>query len=97
MTTEQKHILWQQHISEWEKSGLTQTAYCKQQNIKLANFGYWRNRLNKSNPSRKLIPVHMESSTMIRLALPNGIRLETPLHALNDVLQQIGRSLQEDH
>ncbi len=97
MTAEQKQTFWQQHISEWEKSGLTQTAYCKQHNIKLANFGYWRTRLNRSNPSRKLIPVPIESVTMIRLALPNGIRLEAPLHALNDVLQQIGHNLQEGH
>ncbi len=93
MTAEQKQTFWQHHISDWKKSSLTQTAYCKQHNIKLANFGYWRTRLNKSCSPKKLIPVQIEPDAMIRLALPSGIRLETPLHVLSDVLKHINHSL----
>lgn len=49
MTTEQKRTHWQSHIDNWQQSGVSQTEYCKQHGLKLANFGYWRTRLKKPN------------------------------------------------
>ncbi|WP_419602546.1 IS66 family insertion sequence element accessory protein TnpA, partial [Thiolapillus sp.] len=32
---------WQLHIAVWQQSGLTQKAYCEQQELRYSTFGYW--------------------------------------------------------
>ncbi|WP_419628885.1 IS66 family insertion sequence element accessory protein TnpA, partial [Thiolapillus sp.] len=32
---------WQSHIAAWQQSGLTQKAYCEQQELRYSTFGYW--------------------------------------------------------
>lgn len=86
MTTEQKQTFWHNHIAGWQHSGMSQAEYCQQHDLKLTSFGYWRTRLNRPQHTSKLIPVDFTSAATIRLALPNGIRLESPVHALADVL-----------
>lgn len=39
--------LWQEHISGWQQSGLTQARYCKEHGIKLPSFSYWRKKLRE--------------------------------------------------
>lgn len=43
-SSSQKHKYWQQHIRAWQRSGLSQAAYCHAQQLSLASFGYWRKR-----------------------------------------------------
>ncbi|WP_419606009.1 IS66 family insertion sequence element accessory protein TnpA, partial [Thiolapillus sp.] len=31
---------WQLHIAAWQQSGLTQKAYCEQQELRYSTFGY---------------------------------------------------------
>lgn len=95
MTTEQKRTFWQNHIHGWQQSGLSQPKYCKQHDLKLANFGYWRTRLSKPNRPNKLIPVDIKSTAQARLSLPSGIRLEVPVHALAEVLPLLSQSALE--
>ena len=40
MKTKQTHSYWQQHISEWQKSGWSQATYCKQHGLKANRFSY---------------------------------------------------------
>ena len=42
--TERAHV-WQQHITEWEVSGVSGSAYCKQQSLVYHQFVYWRRKL----------------------------------------------------
>ena len=42
---DKKRTLWQSHIESWQASKLTQAAYCKQSDINLATFTYWRTKL----------------------------------------------------
>jgi hypothetical protein len=37
---------WQQPITDWKKSGLTQATYCVQNEIKQNTLYYWRQKLN---------------------------------------------------
>jgi hypothetical protein len=56
METINKEEFWQDHVTAWLSSGLSQAAYCKQHEIKFHNFAYWRNRLSPANvPSAKLM------------------------------------------
>ncbi len=42
---------WQQHITDWQVSGLSQTDYCKQHQLVYGTFIYWRHRLKKLDAS----------------------------------------------
>ncbi len=93
-STNTKEQFWCKHFAAWETSGLTQADYCKQNNLKLANFTYWRTRNNKKR--RKFIPLSVPTvAERLVLDLPHGIRLEFPAHALADVLPTVLRSLRE--
>lgn len=78
MTENQK--LWNNRISEWEQSGISQRKYCKEENISYPAFQYWRKRIRiKSN---QFVELKIDSDTVnqsITINLPNGIYL-----AVND-------------
>jgi len=42
--TERAHV-WQQHITDWQASGVSGSAYCKQQSLVYHQFVYWRRKL----------------------------------------------------
>ena len=39
---------WQLHIAAWQQSGLTQKAYCEQQELRYSTFGYWVRKLRRA-------------------------------------------------
>ena len=39
---------WQSHIAAWQQSGLTQKAYCEQQELRYSTFGYWVHKLRRA-------------------------------------------------
>jgi len=41
LSKEEKEIYWSGHIKNWRQSGLSQTAYCKQEDVSLCQLGYW--------------------------------------------------------
>jgi hypothetical protein len=45
MTREEKQAFWQQHMTQWESSTQSQSAYCATHGLKLGTFGYWRTQL----------------------------------------------------
>jgi len=47
----QKHSHWKKHIIKWEESNLTQAEYCRRYNLKIKSFGYWKGRIQKTEPS----------------------------------------------
>jgi hypothetical protein len=66
MSTINKSQFWQDHITAWQSSGLSQAAYCKQHEIKFHNFAYWRNRLSLAKtPSAKLMKLGAMSNSTI--------------------------------
>lgn len=88
MTSEQKRTYWQHHIERWQVSELSQKAYCIENNLSYASFGYWRTRLKRNAvPEKKLIPVTLSRpADSVTIILPVGVRMEVPVHALADVL-----------
>lgn len=74
---------WREHSAAWKASGLTQKAYCEQEDISYKIFVYQHNRLtakSKNAPLNfiKAKPELIETSsqgTGLFLVLPNGIRL----------------------
>ncbi len=53
MTTNQpgsriaKQQKWEQHVRDWEDSGLSQKDYCESHALPLQSFGYWKRKLKK--------------------------------------------------
>lgn len=46
---QQKRLFWEQHIHNWQSSGQSQQAYCREHGIALATFGYWRHKLKQTD------------------------------------------------
>ena len=40
---------WSIRLSEWEQSGLSQSKYCRDNNLNLRNFQYWKSKYKKLN------------------------------------------------
>ena len=84
---------WTEQIRHWQRSGLSQRAYCAQQGLKHPTFDYWRRRIrgddsNASVPLTQkpatrltLIPVRVNSKAnadALILHSPSGWRLSVP-------------------
>ncbi len=48
MTTRRTKAQWQQLVSLQQSSGLTQKAFCEQEGLSPATFGYWKRKLRKA-------------------------------------------------
>jgi transposase len=84
---------WTKQIKDWERSGLSQGAYCAREEIKYTTFDYWRKQFGAARPVIKprsktkatnqltLVPVGLTDNRpfgMVVLRTPNGWQLELP-------------------
>ena len=74
---------WQDHVTAWQVSDLTQKAYCEQQELRYNTFGYWVRKLRRAaEPATKkkgagfvpVIPATVQP-TGLTLSLPNGLEI----------------------
>jgi hypothetical protein len=73
---------WRDHIEEWQRSGLSQMAYCATQQLAYHRFVYWRQKLQGERGKAQLkltsalVPVSYRpspTSSQLTLSLPNGM------------------------
>ena len=57
---EQKRTFWKQHIESWQETGLTQTEYCRRNNLKHHQLVYWKKRFLKTETDVSFVPVKLE-------------------------------------
>jgi hypothetical protein len=73
---------WLEIINEQEKSGLSQTQFCKENNISAPQLSYYRGRFKpKQISAGTFTPVtikQQETIKDIRLTLPNGFQCTFP-------------------
>ena len=75
-TLKSKRRFWKDHIENWQESGLTQVEYCKDQQLKISTFLYWKAKLAKQRLSKPLLPVSIKSEvTANTRSFPSGISL----------------------
>jgi hypothetical protein len=79
---------WRKHLQSWERSGLSQIAYCTQQGLKAKTFSRWRGKaLARTEAASKappltVVPIRVETSAtratpgIVRLHSPGGWRIE---------------------
>lgn len=97
MTSEQKKHYWQQHFNDWEQSQLSQSDFCKKNDLNIGTFGYWRTKLcSKVVAKPKFIPVTVQKPLpWVKVFLPSGIRLEIPINSIAEVLPLLTQSARE--
>jgi hypothetical protein len=74
-------------IREWQESGLSQAAFCKQSNVAYGNFHYWYKRFrNVDSPAKSgFAPLQIssiETSIFASVIFSSGhtIQLHQPVH-----------------
>jgi len=84
---------WKNEFNRWETSGLTRAEYCRQNNIKLSTFDYWRHRLkdlaSKENKLVKLPVSLLTTATPITIELMNQIQIKVPENYHSETLKKI--------
>ena len=89
---------WQEHITAWESSGLSQAVYCKQQGVNYNSFVYQRGRIannNQASPSVKFVeatettPPKEVQTPVLQFMLPNGVRIGMTAAADAQFIQRV--------
>ena len=83
---EQVECGWATHVESWRQSGLSQSAYCRQEGINNKKFHYHLHRLRNEEYKPELTFIEAKPiiksavitkpgpKTSIRLILPNGVQ-----------------------
>ena len=52
---------WQPLIREWQASGLSMTRWCKERQLPLHLFCYWKEKIDRTKPSGQFVLLKEES------------------------------------
>jgi len=78
---EDKCTFWQEQVSAWRASGLSQARFCRDHGLKVRDFGYWKRKLSLTS-SAGFVPLRVRgqsaspSSPALCLVLESGLRIE---------------------
>lgn len=99
LTKADKSAYWRKHVSAWAASGTTQAEYCRCNNLKVRNFGYWKRRFQQSSDQFAFAPLPISPSQAdappLRLLLKDGIRLEVESGFSRATLLEILQTLRQ--
>ncbi|MCL1480258.1 MULTISPECIES: IS66 family insertion sequence element accessory protein TnpB [unclassified Marinobacter] len=73
MTPTEKVHFWQQQINDWEATGLSGNAFCKQQSLIYHQFVYWRQKLTSGEDYRTQAPVTTGFTRVVSSASRMGV------------------------
>jgi hypothetical protein len=59
----QKRRFWEQQIQRWRDSGLTQTEFCRLQNLKPHQLTYWKKRFHRTQAPVSLVELQLGSAS----------------------------------
>jgi hypothetical protein len=94
--------LWTERIAAWKQSGLTQRAFCDQQQLVYSTFAYWRGRLKQlqsgddSGHKVHFLPVSLrqERSPVLTLRINGRHSIEIKAGFDPDLLARVVRTLE---
>ena len=72
---------WKLNIERWATSGLTQTEYCRRNDLSKDRFTYWKRKFRSQNLSVEFIQLPMPANihtTGLKLNLGQGVQIEIP-------------------
>jgi len=78
---EEKSTYWKEQVSAWRASGLNQAQFCRDNNLKVRDFGYWKRKFSRTSDSVRFVPLQVKSpairpSSSLGLVLESGLRIE---------------------
>lgn len=92
---------WFDRIEAWKQSGLTQKAFCEQQQLGLGSFQRWRGiflreEAPKASSAASFLPVKVTAAPASSLALviDDHLRIEIPAGFDPVILKQVVQALQ---
>jgi hypothetical protein len=62
---QQRRKFWENHLRDWEASGLSQAGYCRKHGLSHKSFVYWKKRLMPAGVAVSLVEVPRFQSTSI--------------------------------
>lgn len=85
---------WGNHIHQWSQSGKSQTEYCREHNLSIKSFCYWKRKFTKLSDNNfveiKRASGRVSPSTFIEVISPDGIvvrfREDTSINCLKNIL-----------
>ena len=97
--TKYKLDQWKEHITEWQKSGKNREVFCREKNVTVATFAYWRTKINKIEgkqvPEREgFVRCNLPSSPSIGFTIewPEGMKLSLPANIKFQELAELVRA-----
>ncbi|WP_444931878.1 IS66 family insertion sequence element accessory protein TnpA [Microbulbifer sp. SSSA002] len=96
MTEQSKSDFWMMHVTKWKDSGLSQTAYCREHQLRLSTFTYWRGKEAKKTP--KLIPLSVSprsTDETVVVTLPGNAKIHLRESTLERTLPMVLHLLRE--
>jgi hypothetical protein len=94
----QKREYWKRHIDSWQTSGLSQSEYCRQHDLKDHLFFYWKRRIVKPETTAKFVSLNLGSisekgvpqpACPLRLVVSNGLKVEVDAGFDPQLLRQL--------
>jgi hypothetical protein len=94
----EKRVYWEQHLANWQSSGLTQKNYCIREGLAYGSFKSWRGQLSeKPCPQTprfiEATCVEPEKSVstalVLQISLANGSRIGVSGQASSEVIEQV--------
>lgn len=78
MSSAEARQYWHTHSEAYRRSGLTRAAYCKQHNVNIQTFAYWRRRFKTDSEPIKLVqlPAQVSQSAAALRVEVNGYGIE---------------------
>ena len=75
--TRSKLSYWQNHISCWRHSGLSQAQYCTKKMLALSTFSYWKRKLAQPEKvSPEFYPLTVQDNqTVVDVAADSGLQV----------------------
>ena len=93
--SKQKQQYWQRHIHAWKESGASQAGYCREHNLNLKTFTYWRRKLTRKASTVTLVqmpslsnipaPIKLIVNDRFAIEIGDGFRPETLKQLVNVV------------
>ena len=99
MNKEERITHWRTVIKKQATSGLSAAAFCREHDISIHQFHWWKRRFKKDNSQSKesgffqLVPISESQHSQIRIRLKNGVSIEVEQgfnpHILRGVIDAI--------
>ena len=87
-----KRAYWGQRITEWERSGQSQKAFCVERGLVLSTFQWWcaqRKRRAAAKPVTPFLPIAMHAVSVVEVELRSRTRIRVEGEAALQAIAQL--------